>query len=85
MLGRPKYRLRTRLREWLPYNLHLLVPKGPGDCGQHDSYNHDGVFECCYHCKSGIRAVRPEWEPLDGVGRPKAEDFEIWRRPIFFV
>jgi len=54
---RGKYRWRTRLRRALPYRppVYLLVPKGRGDCGNHEWYNQDQVTDSCYHCAAGTR------------------------------
>jgi hypothetical protein len=52
-----RYRWRTRLRSALPYRppLYALVPKGRGDCGNHEWYKATAQEDNCYHCV----AVRP--------------------------
>jgi hypothetical protein len=50
-----RYRWRTRLRGVLPGRLAELVPKGVGDCGEHEWYRHDATMDRCYHCVVGER------------------------------
>jgi hypothetical protein len=56
-----RYRLRTWLRGHEPNWLYRVwaIPKGQGDCGNHEFYNVDGHIERCYHCDAGVR-VRNE-------------------------
>ena len=54
---RGRYRLRTWLRMHEPNWLYARwpIPKGDGDCGNHEFYNVDDVTERCYHCELGVR------------------------------
>jgi hypothetical protein len=54
-----KYRLRTMMRGVLPYVLANRIPKGSGDCGNHDWYHQDDATDACYHCQPG-RRERPQ-------------------------
>ena len=55
-----RYRLRTRIRQFLPFALIAFVPKGRNDCGDHEWYRSAGETYRCYHCVVGIRHGRPE-------------------------
>jgi hypothetical protein len=61
-----KYRWRTRLRGVLPSPLWRLVPKGHGDCGEHEWYRATEELDACYHCRVGERM---HVEPLAGEER----------------
>jgi hypothetical protein len=56
-----RYRVRTWLRGREPNWLYRIwaIPKGSGDCGNHEFYNAGGGIDRCYHCKVGTR-VRAE-------------------------
>jgi hypothetical protein len=55
-----KYRLRTRIRQLLPFALMGLAPKGNKDCGDHDWYRSTDETYLCYHCVVGVRHDRPD-------------------------
>lgn len=56
-----RYRIRTWLRGNLPYFLSDRIPKGSGDCGNHEWYRQDADTDACYHCEVGIRShVEPQ-------------------------
>ena len=59
MAGR--YRMRTRLRTYLPgWLLNLgFLDKPAKDCGEHDWYNASDGEAHCYHCAVG----RSPWPP----------------------
>jgi hypothetical protein len=52
-----KYRWRTRARQFLPFFLIGLAPKGKRDCGEHDWYRQSADTYRCYHCEVGIKRV----------------------------
>src|SRR6185295_2595858 len=55
-----RYRLRTRIRQLLPFALIGLAPKGKTDCGDHEWYRSTDEVYRCYHCIVGIRHDPPE-------------------------
>lgn len=54
-----RYRWRTWLRGELPGFLSWLVPKGPGDCGNHEWYRSEANLWRCYHCEVGLSVGSP--------------------------
>jgi hypothetical protein len=57
--GRPRYRLRTIAREYLPERLSALIPKGAHDCRAHEWYQDEPGTWRCYHCRVGITHQLP--------------------------
>jgi hypothetical protein len=70
MRSRPRYRLRTWLREHLPELLAGLLPPGRRDCGDHEWFRADEETDRCWHCVVGERPHQPV--PID-------PDSSVWQ------
>lgn len=69
---RGKYRIRTWVRQRLPWSLLWLAPRGKKDCGNHHWCRWDDTTWRCLHCDAGITHTSP-WSPIDtAVGNLKA-------------
>lgn len=80
-----RYRMRTALRARLPAGLATRVPKGPGDCGDHEWYRSGAEMWRCYHCEQGISHVSPFSEVDEVAGRMAALDCladSLVRKPL---
>ena len=69
MSRRPRYRLRTWMRERVPL-LTPVFPPGDEDCGEHEWFRADEQTDRCWHCTVGVREHRPV--PID-------PDSSVWQ------
>jgi hypothetical protein len=79
VMERPKYRLRTSLREVLPERVAVLIPKGSDDCGDHEWYQaEDDHTWRCFHCLVGVTHEVP-WDDRELEARQLEGDAMLLR------